>query len=128
MVMSDQVSHGGATASQLPAQVSVVRLAAAGFLARYEGATRRAYDLDLRTWFAWCLRQGVEPLAVTRPMVELYVRWMTETAGYAPATTARRLGTVCGFYRFLVIDGIVPPARPSTSAAPADRKSRPRWG
>ncbi|MDQ1636341.1 MAG: integrase/recombinase XerD, partial [Frankiaceae bacterium] len=95
------------------------QLAAAGFLARYEGATRRAYDLDLRTWFAWCSRYGVDPLAVTRPMVELYVRWMTETAGYAPATTARRLGTVCGFYRFLVIDGILP-------FSPAEYVRRPR--
>lgn len=94
-------------------------MAAAGFLARYEGPTRRAYDLDLRTWFAWCSRQSTDPLAVTRPMVELYVRWMTETAGYAPATTARRLSTVCGFYRFLVIDGIL-------AASPAEYVRRPR--
>lgn len=52
-------------------------------------------------------------------MVELYVRWMTETAGYARATTARRLGTVCGFYRFLVIDGLLP-------SSPAEYVRRPR--
>jgi integrase/recombinase XerD len=117
MVMNDEL--GGAPVSGLPVQLPVVRLAAAGFLARYEGATHRAYDSDLRTWFAWCSRQGVDPLVVTRPMVELYVRWMTETAGYAPATTARRLGTVCGFYRFLVIDGIV-------ASSPAEYVRRPR--
>src|SRR4051812_35397850 len=104
MAMTDQT--GAASRAELPAQLPVVRLAAAGFLARYEGGTRRAYDLDLRTWFAWCSRHGVDPLAVTRPMVELYMRWMTETAGYAPATTAQRLGTVCRFYRFLVTDGM----------------------
>ncbi len=42
---------------------------------------------------------------MTRPHVELYVRWMEEERGYAPATTARRLSTVVGFYRFAAIDG-----------------------
>lgn len=54
--MADQVD--GATAADAPARLSVVRLAAAGFMSRYEGETRRAYDLDLRTWFAWCSRHG----------------------------------------------------------------------
>jgi site-specific recombinase XerD len=41
---------------------------------------------------------------MTRPHLELYVRWMEEDRGYAPATTARRLSTVVGIYRFAVID------------------------
>ena len=80
-------------------------LAAAGFLARYSGRTRDAYALDLRTFFGWCATGRVEVFAMTRPHVELYVRWMEEERGYAPATTARRLSTVIGFYRFAVIDG-----------------------
>jgi site-specific recombinase XerD len=103
-LMADQ--KDGAAAADVPVQLPVLRLAAAGFLARYDGETRRAYELDLRTRLTWCSRHGVDPLAVTRPMVELNVRWMTERAGYAAGTTARRLGTVCGFYRFLVIDGL----------------------
>src|SRR3954451_25255455 len=43
LVMTDQVS--GASGAGLPAQLPVVRLAAAGFLAHYEGAPPRAYDL-----------------------------------------------------------------------------------
>lgn len=82
-----------------------LRLAAAGFLARYSGRTRDAYALDLRTFFCWCAARGVAVFAMTRPHVELYVRWMEEERGYAPATTARRLSTVAGFYRFAVIDG-----------------------
>jgi len=80
-------------------------LAAAGFLARYSGRTRDAYALDLRTFFGWCASRGVDVFAMTRPHVELYVRWMEEEHGYAPATTARRLSTVIGFYRFAAIDG-----------------------
>ena len=52
-------------------------------------------------------------------MIELYVRWMQETRRYAPATVARRLSTVCGFYRTLVIDGML-------AASPAEYVRRPR--
>ena len=83
-------------------------LLAAGFLARYDGATRTAYALDLRAYFDWCARHGIDPVAVTRPMVELYVRWMLEDRRYAKATAARRLSTVSGLYRFAVIDGVLP--------------------
>jgi len=82
-----------------------VHLAAAGFLARYSGKTRIAYTLDLKTYFSWCAARSAEVFAMTRPHLELYVRWMEEDRGYAPATTARRLSTVVGFYRFAVIDG-----------------------
>jgi len=30
---------------------------------------------------------------VTRPHLEIYVRWMEEQRGYAPATIARRIAT-----------------------------------
>ena len=42
---------------------------------------------------------------VTRPHLEIDVRWMEEQRGYAPATIARRIATVAGFYKFAVIDG-----------------------
>jgi integrase/recombinase XerD len=60
----------------------------------------------------------VDPFAATRPMIELYVRWMQETRRYAPATVARRLSTVCGFYRTMVIDGLL-------TASPAEYVRRP---
>ena len=52
-----------------------VQLAAAGFLARYSGRTRNAYALDLKTYFAWCAARGTDVFAMTRPHVEVYVRW-----------------------------------------------------
>jgi integrase/recombinase XerD len=80
-------------------------LAAAGYLARYSGRTRDAYALNLRTFFAWCSDRNAEVFAMTRPHLEIYMRWMEEHRGYAPATTARRLSTVAGFYRSAVIKG-----------------------
>ncbi len=83
-----------------------VHLAAAGFLARHSGRTRDACSLDLRTFVAWCATRGVAVFAMTRPYIELYVRWMEEDRdSYAAATTARRPSTVVGFYRFATIDG-----------------------
>jgi len=84
---------------------AAVHLAAAGYLARYSGRTRDAYTLDLKTFFAWCAERNTEVFSMTRPHLEIYVRWMDEQRRYAPATTARRLSTVAGFYRFAVIDG-----------------------
>ena len=92
-----------AVTEELPPDV--LHLAAAGFLARYSGRTRDAYALDLRSFFYWCAARGMGVFSMTRPHIELYVRWMEEERGYAPATTARRLSTVAGFYRFAVIDG-----------------------
>jgi integrase/recombinase XerD len=103
----------------LPVGVVPLRLAAASYLARFTGATRRAYELDLRAFTDWCAVMGVDPPAASRPMIELYVRWIQETRRYARATVARRLSTVCGLYRTLVIDGML-------AARPAEYVRRPR--
>jgi hypothetical protein len=33
-------------------------------------------ESDLRIYLDWCVRRGLEPLAVGRHQVELYVRWL----------------------------------------------------
>jgi hypothetical protein len=81
--------------------------AAAGFLARYGGPTRRAYGTDLRAWFAWCRDRRLEVLEVMRPHVELWVRAMEEHQHLSSSTVSRRLSTVSGYYRFAVIDGYI---------------------
>ena len=103
-----------------------VQLAAAGFLARYSGRTRDAYALDLKTYFAWCAARGTEVFEMTRPHVEVYVRWMEEQRHYAPATTARRLSTVAGYYRFAVIDGYLDRSPAEYVRRPTSRRS-PRF-
>lgn len=65
-----------------------VRLAAAAYLARFKGQSRVHTESDLRAYLHWCAEHGLDPLAATRPHIELHVRWMQEQRRYA-ASTAR---------------------------------------
>jgi site-specific recombinase XerD len=94
------------------------QVAAAAFLARYNGRTLDAYRYDLRTFFQWAAEVGLTVLEAKRPHIELY-RTAMEQKGLAPSTIDRRLSTVCGFYRFAHIDGRV-------SANPAQYVRRPK--
>lgn len=80
----------------------LVRLAGA-FVANYGSeATRRAYADDLRLYFRWCRASGVDPIiGIRRTHLEVYARDM-ENRGLAPATRARRIGTVRGWYEWLI--------------------------
>jgi integrase/recombinase XerD len=93
-------------------------LAAASFLARYNGRTLDAYRHDLRTFFQWAADVGLAVLDATRPHIELY-RQALEAHGLAASTIDRRLSTVCGFYRFAHIDGRI-------ASNPAQYVRRPR--
>ena len=42
-------------------------LAAAAFLARYQGRTLDAYRYDLRAFFQWAADEGINILGATRP-------------------------------------------------------------
>jgi len=81
-------------------------VAVAGFLARYREPTLSAYRRDLRCFWQWCADHQVEPLAVRRPHLELYLREL-EQRGCAPATVSRRLSTVAGLFKYAVIDELV---------------------
>lgn len=69
------------------------QLAAASFLARYDGPTLEAYRHDLRGFFQWAVDHHVEVMAATRPHIELFRTWM-ERRGLAASTIDRRLSTV----------------------------------
>lgn len=99
-------------------RVDPLRLAVAGYLARYRGETRRHAESDLRVYLTWCTERGLDPLAARRPHVELFVRWMQETRHYAASTVSRRMSVVGGFYRTCVIDEIL-------EHSPADYVRRP---
>jgi integrase/recombinase XerD len=99
-------------------RASPLRLAVAGYLARYRGETRRHAESDLRAYLTWCQERGLNPLAAKRSHVELYVRWMQETRRYAASTVSRRMSVVGGFYRTCVIDEIL-------EHSPADYVRRP---
>jgi hypothetical protein len=85
-------------------RTSEAEIAAAAFLARYSGRTLDAYRHDLRTFFQWSSDVGLAVLDATRAHIELY-RSALEERRLAAATIDRRLSTVCGFYRFVHIDG-----------------------
>lgn len=101
-----------------PVHADPLRMAAAAYLARFRGTSRLHSESDLRAYLQWCAQRGVDPLAATRPYVELYVRWMQEQQRYAASTVSRRLSVVAGFYRTCVIDGVL-------DHSPADYVRRP---
>src|SRR4029079_15911339 len=85
----------------------VLRLAVGAYLARFKGQSRIHTESDLRGYLTWCDARGLDPLAATRPHIELYVRWLQEVRGYRPSTVSRRMSVVAGFYRTCVIDGLL---------------------
>jgi len=96
-------------------------LAAAGFLAGYRDATLNSYKHDLRVWFEFCAQHCISVLEARRHHIELFTRTMETTqwtrggqkpsyapgyrprtfsADYQPGTIARRVSTICAFYRY----------------------------
>jgi site-specific recombinase XerD len=96
----------------------LLRLAVAAHLARYKAASRLHAESDLRVYLGWCADHGLDPLAASRPQVELYVRWMQEVRCLKPSTVSRRMSIVAGFYRTAVIDGLL-------EHSPAEHVRRP---
>jgi integrase/recombinase XerD len=89
-----------------PALSESERVTLVGFLAGYRGQTRVAYTLDLRQFTAWCLQHGCRLFDVRRMDIECFARDL-EDHGKARATVARRLCTICGFYRYAEEEGVI---------------------
>lgn len=81
------------------------RLAAA-FLIGHPPATARAYLSDLRAWARWCDQQGVHPFTARRHVVDAWVADLARSPHpvtgriASPATVARRLSCLSGFYDY----------------------------
>jgi site-specific recombinase XerD len=101
-----------------PVFTNTERLALAGFLARYSGRTRQAYDLDLRQFASWCQHRQLHLFAVRRADIEFFARDL-EARGRARATITRRLCTVAGFYPYAVEEELL-------DRSPATHVRRPR--
>jgi Phage integrase, N-terminal SAM-like domain len=89
-----------------PALSESERVTLVGFLAGYRGQTRVAYTLDLRQFTAWCLQHGCRLFDVRRMDIDGFARDL-EVHGKARATVARRLCTICGFYRYAEEQGVI---------------------
>jgi site-specific recombinase XerD len=116
--METTFRSGGAVEVHAAGRLDAAEVAAVAFLARYGGRTLEAYRHDLRAYFEWAGVVGVPVLSATRAHIELY-RSSLEERGLAPATIDRRLSTVCGYYRFAHIDGVI-------GSNPAQHVRRPR--
>ena len=108
----------------------VTRLVLGWLTAKRSENTRAAYARDIGiipgrrasrapSWLAWCQAQGVHPVTgVTGLHVARYARRL-EVVGLSPASAARKLAAVSGWYAWLVRRGHL-------SASPAAGIARPR--
>jgi site-specific recombinase XerD len=94
---------------------------AAGWLVGHPKNTATAYRRDLQAWARWCGHLGVHPLAAGRHHVDLWVRHLTTDdqphtgRPAAPATVARKLSALSGFYDYGVHDARVLTHSPAAS-------------
>ena len=68
----------------------MLRIAAAAYLSRFKALSRMHAESDLRAFLGWCAERRLDPLAASRPQVELYVRWMHPWRRSSPADEAER--------------------------------------
>lgn len=95
-----------------------LRIAVAGYLARFKGQSRYHTECDLRCYLRWCQGNDLDPMVARRPHIELYLRWLQEVRHLKPSTVSRRLSVVAGFYRTCVYDDLL-------ENSPADYVRRP---
>jgi site-specific recombinase XerD len=110
-----------------PAPINSAETLAAAFLAGYGSATRSAYARDLRHWGLWLSRHALEPLSVGRAHVDAYARAL-EADGATPATVARRLSTLAGFYAYAADEGLVERSAVARVRRPRVSSESPRLG
>lgn len=104
----------------LPQLRGGARAAAAAFLVHHRGSSLLSYARDLDDWVMWCKARGLDPLVARRDHVDLWQRELEE-AGHRPATIARRLSALSGYYRLAALDGLV-------ERNPVDGVTRPKVG
>ena len=94
---------------------------AAGWLVGHPTNTSIAYRRDLEAWARWCHQLGVHPLAAERHHVDAWVRHLTTEPQSrtgrpaAPATVARKLSALAGFYNYGVHEAGVLTHSPAAS-------------
>lgn len=71
------------------------------FLACYRGNTRAAYRRDLNDYLVYAAGVGLDPLTARRPDLTRYLT-DCEDRELSPATIARRLTAISGWYRYCV--------------------------
>lgn len=93
---------------------------AAAWLVGHSARTRAAYLADLRDYGRFCEGVGLDPLAAHRAHIDAYKADL-EGRGLSPATVARRLSALAGFYGYAQDEGLI-------ARSPVARVKRPRVG
>lgn len=78
-----------------------------GYLADYSGNTRNLYEYHLNRWFAWCAEHQIDPMAIDRAHLSLYVRYLTEVRGNKSSSVNSAFTPVKGFYRYAFLEGVI---------------------
>jgi integrase/recombinase XerD len=86
--------------------------------AGYGASTREAYARDLRDWGRFLASHDVDVMEAHRVHVDAFVR-DGERTELAPATLARRLSALSGFYAYALDEGLI-------ARSPVARVRRPR--
>lgn len=105
-------------ASTPTSDATLVRLAGGFIAGKRSDQTRAGYKQDLRQFFAWCRAMEIDPLGETivRTHLELYARHM-EDRQLSPSTRQRRIGTVRGWYEWLVDNNLFDRPNPVRNVA-----------
>ncbi|QDH93375.1 tyrosine integrase [Gordonia phage Sekhmet] len=100
------VSHATQPCVLSPADVD---LFVEAFLARWESPnTRAAYRQDLTAWLRWCHLHGKHPISdASRPLVEMWMRWLRDERGNSASTINHRVGTLTRFFELALDDDLV---------------------
>jgi integrase/recombinase XerD len=121
---------GTALVAAAPEADSITRLVLGWLAGKRSDNTRTAYARDIGitaqqraghapSWLAWCRTKRVHPVTgVTGLHVALYARQLA-TAGLSPASTARKLTAVTGWYAWLAQRGHI-------ATNPAEGIARPK--
>ncbi len=87
--------------------------------------TVRAYALDVRGYFDWAARCGVDPLRVSHRQFRRYLAELNQ-ARYESTTISRHLSAVRSFFRYLNESGALQTNPAAAAATPKLRKALPR--
>ncbi|MGW8935463.1 tyrosine-type recombinase/integrase [Gordonia terrae] len=79
------------------------------FLARWESPnTRATYRQDLTAWLRWCDLHDKHPISdASRPLVEIWMRWLRDERGNSSSTINHRVGTLSQFFELALDDDLV---------------------
>jgi integrase/recombinase XerD len=86
--------------------------------------TVRSYATDLRAFFDWCERSGVDPIGADHRNLRRFLGELDQ-ARYARRTIARRSSSIRAFYRFLVLTGVLDTSPAAVLSSPKVPRTLP---